>query len=118
MSTNLEPDSHVARKERFLLAVHRLGMSRLRHDPDRVFELLATLHRWRIQGAVSPSDRCFADWRNLLNGSLDALEAAVCDETQYASDLRHRTPFGSLMTETERQRLLREARITRTIADC
>ena len=109
MSLALDPDSRLARKEQFLLAAHRLGIARLRRDPERAFELLATLHRWRIQHGFPPRDPYMAEWEQLLNGSINALEAAVCVETERASQLRHRSPFGSLMTEPKRQALLREA---------
>ena len=111
MSLAFDPDIRLARKEQFLLAAHQLGMSRLREAPERAFELLATPHRWRIQRGLQPRDPYMAEWEQLLNGSIDALEAAVCAETERASELRRRSPFGSLMTEPERQALLREARV-------
>jgi hypothetical protein len=111
MSFAVAPDIRLARKEQFLLAAHRLGLSRLRQDPERAFELLATLHRWRIQRGLPPRDPYMAEWETLLNSSIDSLEAAVCAETDRASELRRRSPFGSLMTEAERQALLRETRV-------
>jgi hypothetical protein len=109
MSLAFDPDIRLAHKEQFQLAAHRLGMSKLRQDPDRAFELLATLHRWRIQRGLPPRDPYMAEWETLLNSSIDTLEATVCAETEHASELRHHSPFGSLMTEPERQALLREA---------
>jgi hypothetical protein len=110
-----ERDDRQARIEPFLLAAHHLGMSRLHQDPERVFELLAITHRWRIQRPHAANDPYAAQWECLLNGPLAALEEAVCPDSEQAASLRACSPFGSLITAAERQRLLQEARLVRTI---
>ncbi|MDQ7958014.1 MAG: hypothetical protein REJ24_14630 [Rhodocyclaceae bacterium] len=94
----------------FLLAAHRLGMQRLRADPSRLRDVAGTLARWRSRAGGTRADRYWDEWQALLDGGLDALEAAVCGVDDRATALRNVSPFASLITQQERGELLRASR--------
>ena len=96
--------------ERFLLAAHRLAMSRLREQPQRVEELRSVLRRWREQSGRSHSDRYWDEWDRLLAMPLDDLERTICANDEHAAVLRSVSPIGMLISEAERSELLRRAR--------
>ena len=50
------------------------------------------------------------EWERLLSGDLDALEGAVCGDTDHAAALRSMSPMSVLITQKERSALLRRAR--------
>jgi hypothetical protein len=98
------------RIELFLLAAHRLAMSRLREEPQRVGELRAVLHRWRAQNGPSRSDSYLDRWERLLDMPLDDLEIVICAEDEEATVLRSTSPIAPLITPQEREQLLADAR--------
>jgi hypothetical protein len=95
----------------FSLAAHRLAVTRLREQPDRVSEALEVLKRWRelVDGPTHCSPY-WDEWVSLLAQGVDAVELAVCDASDHADVLRSVSPLGRFITAAERQQLLSDAR--------
>lgn len=95
----------------FTLAAHRLAVDRLRERPARLAEAKDVLARWRRQaGAASHCDGYWDEWDRLLGEGIDAVERAVCAETDHAATLRSVSPLGRFVSPSERLDLLRRAR--------
>jgi hypothetical protein len=99
-----------ARIERFWLAAHRLAFVRLRENPQRVNDLLATISRGRAQGSLTHSEPYMKEWERLLSMPLDEMERSLCPEDDHATVLRTVSPIGLLITPEERERLRKESR--------
>jgi hypothetical protein len=50
------------------------------------------------------------EWQALLSGDIERLEQAVCADDEHAAVLRSVSPMSTLITQSERALLLREAR--------
>lgn len=96
--------------EAFLLAAHRLAVSRLREAPSRIEEARGLLLRWRAQDGQTRSDPYWDEWAKLLVADTDTLERAVCSAADHAVALRSVSPLGVLLTQQERTQLLAQAR--------
>jgi hypothetical protein len=96
--------------DHFLMAAHRLAMSRLRADPSRIEKVRAQLVRWRGISGVTRSDTYWDEWQALLDSGVDELERVVCAEDDHGAVLRSVSPASVLLTQRERSVLLREAR--------
>ena len=94
----------------FLLEAHRLALSRLRVQPERIAEVANTLARWRRRAGPTRSDRYWDEWQSLLDAGIDAVEAQACGADEHAAQLRNVSPMGVLITARERGELLRAAR--------
>jgi hypothetical protein len=94
----------------FLLAAHRVALSRLREAPGRIVDVRLQLSRWRAQNGRTRSDVYWDEWERLLAMDLAALEAAVCADSEHAAVLRSVSPISSLLTQRERSQLLAQAR--------
>ena len=86
------------------LAYHRAVAERLR-EPMRA-EARHVLSRWREEGRID--DRYADRWQDLLDQPLPQLKQALVDESPDSDDLRQNSPFAGLLSEPERQRILRE----------
>lgn len=96
--------------DRFLLAAHRLALSRLRAEPQRVEPVRAQLARWRAQSGPTRSDSYWDEWQRLLASDIREMERVVCADDEHGAVLRSVSPLSTLITQAERTRLLREAR--------
>ena len=96
--------------EAFLLAAHRLAVSRLREVPSRIDKARTLLLRWRTQDGRTRSDLYWDEWAELLAADTDTLERAVCSAADHAVALRSVSPLGVLLTQEERSALFAEAR--------
>lgn len=94
----------------FLKDAHVLAMARLREQPQRRADVSKLLARWRDSHGVTRADPYRDEWERLLSGDLDALEGAVCGDTDHAAALRSMSPMSVLITQKERSALLRRAR--------
>ncbi len=94
----------------FVAQAHHLALQRLREQPQRVGEVLAQLSQWRKQAGATRSDVYWDEWQGLLTQPIDALECAVCSNTDHASVLRSVSPMSVLITQAERAQLLSQAR--------
>ena len=96
--------------DKFLLAAHRLALSRLRAEPARIEPVRAQLTRWRMQSGSTRSDVYWDEWQVLLAADLEEIERVVCADDQHGAVLRSVSPMSTLITQSERAVLLREAR--------
>jgi hypothetical protein len=86
------------------LAYHRAIARGLRSS--MVHEARHVLYRWRQRGLI---DRDYDErWEQLLGRPLPEIRRALVDESQEADDLRQNSPFAGLLSEPERQRIVRE----------
>jgi hypothetical protein len=96
--------------DKFLLAAHRLAVSRLRAEPQRIEPVRAQLARWRAQSGPTRSDLYWDEWQRLLAADIREMERVVCADDEHGALLRSVSPLSTLITQAERARLLREAR--------
>ena len=94
----------------FVAQAHRLAMQRLREHPERVREVQAQLTHWRHSAGQTRSDVYWDEWERLLDGPVEALAAAISEDTDHATVLRSVSPMSVLITQAERAQLLRQAR--------
>ena len=94
----------------FLLAAHRLAVSRLREEPQRIEPVRAQLARWRAQSGATRSDPYWDEWQRLLAVDIREMERVVCADDERGAALRSVSPLSTLITQSERAQLLREAR--------
>jgi hypothetical protein len=86
------------------LAYHRAVARRLRKP--MVAEARHVLFRWREQGRI---DQHYADrWERLLERPISEIRQVLVQESLDADDLRQNSPFAGLLSEPERQRIVRE----------
>jgi hypothetical protein len=86
------------------LAYHRAVARRLR--APMVLEARHVLFRWREQGKIDPR---YADrWERILDGPLAEIRRALVEDSSDADDLRQSSPFAGMLSEPERQRIIRE----------
>ena len=98
------------RIEVFLQAAHRLALTRLRAQPERIGVVRALLRRWREQSGPTRSDVYWDEWERLLGLPIDEFESLICADDEHATVLRSVSPIGVLISQAERRDLLREAR--------
>lgn len=96
--------------DKFLLATHRLALSRLRAEPARMAPVRAQLARWRVPSGPTRSDPYWDEWQQLLVADLAEIERVVCADNEHGAVLRSVSPMSTLTTQGERSVLLREAR--------
>jgi hypothetical protein len=85
------------------LAYHRAIARRLRRAT--VHEARHVLLRWRAQGRLD--ERHAARWQALLDQPLPEIRRALVEDSPTGDDLRQTSPFAGLLSEPERQRILR-----------
>jgi hypothetical protein len=96
--------------EVFLLASHRLAVSRLREKPAEIERARRLLQRWREQDGTTRSDPYWDEWERLLEAGPEAIERVVCAEGDHAAVLRSVSPLGILVSQGERAALIADAR--------
>ncbi len=94
----------------FVAQAHVLAVRRLREVPSRLQEVKAQLARWRASAGATRSDAYWNEWQALLDKPVDALEQAVCADTDRGLSLRNVSPMSVLITQAERMQLLRQSR--------
>jgi hypothetical protein len=99
----VEPSAHDRASARGL-AYHRAVAQRLRKP--MVAEAQHVLFRWREQGRID--ERHAERWARLLEQPIAEIRRALVDESQDADDLRQNSPFAGVLSEPERQRIVRE----------
>lgn len=89
------------------LAFHRLVAEKLRTCPALLDLARANLERWET--SASPRVRpVLAEWRALIDSTLDELLAVLTGEDERATRLRQSSPFAGALTSGERFSILRE----------
>jgi len=85
------------------LAYHRLIGERL--DDEIVDEARMRLRRWRRESRIHP--RWSDEWEQVLAQPLPEIKKAISADTKRARELRQTSPFAGMLTEQERQRLVK-----------
>jgi excisionase family DNA binding protein len=85
------------------LAYHRAVADRL--DENVVDEAKRRLHRWRDDNRIHP--RWAEEWERVLAMPLPRIAKAISADSKHAAELRQSSPFAGVLTEQERQRLVR-----------
>ena len=49
-----------------------------------------------------------SDWEHLLHGTDDRLKEVILGSSDYSTNMRQNSPFSSIITEDERQKVLKE----------
>ena len=89
------------------LRLHRLVAAEVRAEPERrVREALAAVDRDEARGTLDP--RYAARWRAALRGPLPGLLRVLEEDDEPARELRQNSPFAGVISEKERQRVVRE----------
>lgn len=89
------------------LAFDRLVLTKLRRDPALVEMARANLGRW--MDTASPGVKpALAEWMRLLDGSPQALFAALTGTDEKSTRLRQSSPFCGMLTLAERSEIIRE----------
>jgi hypothetical protein len=85
------------------LAYHRLVAERL--SDELLDDARRRLRRWRDRGQIQP--RWFGEWERVLDRPLPEIKKTISADTPRARALRQTSPFVGVLTEQERQRLVR-----------
>ena len=96
--------------DHFVAQAHQLAVQRLREHSQRMGDAKAQLARWRTQSGPTQSVTYWAEWGDLLAGSVDALAIVVCANTDHATVLSSVSPMSVLITQAERAQLLDQSR--------
>lgn len=109
------PDAPGARQrplsDLFSLELGKATATRLRQDPDGTLRLArANLARMRQVHSDGSADPWFDTWDVLLDGPPEAVVAVLVTDDEPSRQLRQNTPFAGVLTDRERQALIRRLR--------
>ena len=85
------------------LAYHRAIARRLRKP--MVEDARHALFRWREQGRIDP--RYADEWERVLRRPVPEIRRTIVEQSQTGDDLRQSSPFAGMLSEPERQQILR-----------
>jgi hypothetical protein len=85
------------------LAYHRAIARRLRKP--MVEDARHALFRWRERGRIDP--RYADEWERVLRRPVPEIRRTIVEESQTGDDLRQSSPFAGMLSEPERQQILR-----------
>jgi hypothetical protein len=88
------------RMERRSLELHRAIAAKLRQQPELLQIAHDNLDRWSRPG--HRSQPYLDTWREMLAGPLDAVLAAMTEETPRMTELRQSSPFAGVLDPKER----------------
>ncbi|MBE0599024.1 MAG: HigA family addiction module antidote protein [Desulfuromonadales bacterium] len=95
--------------EKWILREHAIIAERLLSEPDRVIaKAKENITRWGwLRDFPDPQKRpdFMAEWLNLLDGSIGALQAILTGEDERAVRLRSSSPFAGIVSSRERWQL-------------
>jgi hypothetical protein len=92
-----------ARLDARSLALHRLVAEEIRRDASVVDIARSNIARWHAESRVPVESSAYAEWLDLLDGSIDQLLAVLESDDQHATRLRQSTPFSGILTPAERE---------------
>lgn len=107
-------DSDHDRLDERSLALHRLIAAKVRADPALLDKARENLRRW--QGASGSPSLAFAEWEQILSGSVDQVTAFLVERSERAARLRQSSPFAGVLTEDERRAVLKRYTIARDVS--
>ncbi|HEY1688393.1 MAG TPA: hypothetical protein VGF95_05955 [Solirubrobacteraceae bacterium] len=105
-ATSSAPEGHRS-AERRSLALHEQIAARL--DERMLASARRRVKRWLRSGGRVSIERA-RQWDAILADPLEAIRAAIVQDTPAMRDLRQDTPFAGTLSEAERLEILREAR--------
>lgn len=88
------------------LALHRLIVEKVRHDPALFDKAKATLARWRTIVCAS-SQPYLKEWESLVDQGIETALAVAVEDSPRATALRQSSPFCGIITEQERLAFLK-----------
>lgn len=97
------------------LAIHELVAHRLRKDPSLLAQPRERLAAWRV--ARDMHQRYIDAWDELLNGPLERLLAFLVERSEWATAMRHASPFAGIIDFRTRDRIWTEVRDRLEAAD-
>ena len=95
-----------AKAEERNLALHRLALQKIKHDPSQIAKVFELLDRWSAMPHLKRQAALLGAWRRILGLPVDQLEAAVLSDD--AQQLRQCSPLGILITAQERFAVYRD----------
>lgn len=88
--------------DRISLELGRRVAARLRRQPDLLQVAQDNLSRWTRLNADAPALlRCYSEWREHLNRSLEEICAVLTAETEEGQRLRQNSPFAGVLNARE-----------------
>lgn len=89
-------------KDEVSLRIGRSVALRLRQHPDLLRMAGENLDRWSALNANAPGLlRCYAEWRSILNRSLDEICELLSSDSEEARRLRQNSPFAGVLSARE-----------------
>jgi hypothetical protein len=86
------------------LAMHCLAALKIERDPRLLDRVRRTLERWRVRhGDAMP--RAFDEWDAILREPWPVIAASIIDPGERGTRLRQSTPFASVLSARERNRI-------------
>jgi excisionase family DNA binding protein len=90
------------------LWLHRAVAGRLAGDPDGVLaRARGTIDRWLIGWPEDGAARSLREWRELIDAGPEVVMAMLVSPAANARELRQTSPFTRVLTEAERQSIVR-----------
>jgi hypothetical protein len=114
MSSGATMGPHQLQDERSF-AIHQLVAQRLREDPTLLERPRARLIEWRR--ARDMNEVYLNAWDKLLSGPLDALLELLAERSEWATAMRHTSPFAGIIDFRTRERVWREVKERLEAAD-
>lgn len=88
--------------------MHQLIAERIRANPGLLAGPRARVAEWQRSRTMNPKYPRL--WAQLLNGPLDELINMLLDPGEYATELRHVSPFAGILDMDTRDRIYREVK--------
>jgi hypothetical protein len=89
-------------------AIHQLVAERIQAEPGLLEGPRARLAEWRQ--ARDMHQRYVDAWEELLNGPLERLVAFLAERSEWATAMRHASPFAGIVDFRTRDRIWKEVR--------
>jgi len=101
----------IRKDELFKFELNRIGVQKFILDRKKYQQSLSD-SLLRLKRRL-PSDNnllqsYISDWEHLLHGTDDRLKEVILGSSDYSTDMRQNSPFSSIITEDERQKVLKE----------
>jgi hypothetical protein len=94
--------------DRRSLAIHELVAQRVRQDPAVLEVPRQRVREWGRAGTMNP--KYPQAWSDLLDGPIDRLLEVLVEPSEWATELRHVSPFAGLIDMATRERVWRDVK--------
>ena len=103
-----EPASRLTRDQLRSLWLHRAVAGHVAEDPDAVLpQARATIDRWLATRPPGGATRALERWREIIGEGPEAVMEMLVSSSQPARELRQSSPFTRVLSESERQSIIR-----------